>query len=825
MRTFLIIISIALSVALTFASISLKGTIMNLFEEQIKQFMGDAEIMVTAGENSKSSWVRLQDLDAFKDRIAYQVGTIDSSASYNANKDETYSVQVKGYRLEDLAIMNPVTIVSQTEDAYAGKSLILGEADAKKLGITLGQTIELKFGNVIYKFKVTKLAASKGLFRESQGKNITVVTPPGTLQKMNDIGNRYSMLLIRSFEGVDDTQLIEDLKKVYNRESVEDPIPEEEIEKMLSTIIIPFLLMITLVVVTSMFIIYTSFKVITQEKLPILGTFRSIGATKKITDWILLIESVFYGVIGGLIGSGLGILVLKGIVFVMSMDPSSGKNIQIDLAYSTKEFIIALSMAIVLAIVSSIIPIIQISKIPLRDIVLNNIQPNIKKSPLKLVAGIILSAMPFILSQFRFGESGILIHGLGMVIMVFGVVMLVPYFTVIMATIFEKVFGFLFGNLGTIGAKNVRDNKSIMNNISLLAIGIGGILMINHVSYSVGIEVVNVYNSAHYDIQMYTSGGSRSLEQRIRSVEGVASTMSAGTMYNVAIYTDVEPTSTFSQQQVVGIKPNEYFDYWDMNFTTDKKKALDALAAGGIILTTSIKDKYDLDIGDTINIKYTYPKEKSVSYKVAGFVNTLMNNGKLAFVSESVFKRDTKLQNFDDVYVRTTVGQDPEVVMERLNKKFGKESLYITTLEKSKRENSQANAQIFMLLTGFSAVAMVIGIFGIFNNFLVSMMGRRRQFAMMRSVGLSKSQMIKMLFTEAFSSGLTGGLVGVMTGYVMVISVGLVLVSMDLPIAMHFNTNMFLMAFISGGIISVLANLLPAFKTSKMNIIEAIKYE
>ncbi len=450
MRTFLIILSIALSVALTFASISLKGTIMNLFEEQIKQFMGDAEIMITAGENSKSSWIRMQDLEGFKDRISYQVGTISAQGDYVTAKDEKYAFDIKGYRLEDLKVMNPIDIASETDDAYVGKSLIMGEADANKLGITLGQTIELKINKIDYKFKVIKFAVSQGLFRESQGNSLTVVVPPGVLQKINKVDNRYNMILLRSFEGVDDKQLIEDLRKVYNRESVEDPIPEDEIEKAISTIIIPFLLMITLVVMTSMFIIYTSFKVITQEKLPILGTFRSIGATKTITDWILLLESVLYGIVGGIIGCGLGILVLKGIVFVMSMDASSGKNMKIDLAYGTSEFIMAMSMAIILAIVSSIIPILQISKIALRDIVLGNIQPAVKKSPFKLVLGFLLSAMPFILSQFKFGEAGILVHGLGMVLMVFGVVLLVPYFTTIMAIVFEKIFGFIFGNLGSI---------------------------------------------------------------------------------------------------------------------------------------------------------------------------------------------------------------------------------------------------------------------------------------------------------------------------------------------------------------------------------------
>lgn len=54
--------------------------------------------------------------------------------------------------------------------------------------------------------------------------------------------------------------------------------------------------------------------------------------------------------------------------------------------------------------------------------------------------------------------------------------------------------------------------------------------------------------------------------------------------------------------------------------------------------------------------------------------------------------------------------------------------------------DEQDNAAILGILQGFSLMAMVIGIFGIMNNFTISFMERRRVLAMMRANGMSKGQ-------------------------------------------------------------------------------------
>ena len=815
-RTFLIILSISLSIALTFASVSLKGTLENLYMEQIKKYIGTSNIVVHANEDSPSNYFRVKDAGGAEELIEYQVDIIQFSGSYNDQvNDKNVSFDIKAYEYEDLELMNPITIKEELNDEFIGKDLIIGELDAENLGLKLGDTISININESVHKFRISKIGSSDGLLRPSRNQ-VLIVVPKSTAEKILDKKGLSNSILIKSKDGVEVQEVIEALKTPYKRYEVRNPISQDEIDASINTIIVPFILMLTLVVVTSVFIIYTAFKVIVTEKLPILGTFRSIGATKRKTDLVLLKESFFYGLIGGLIGIGLGILVLKGITTIMADDPYSASKLKVDMVYGLPQIIVALGMSIVLSVLSALAPILKISKIPLRDVVLGNIESAYKKKTVKYFIGLFLVIISFVLPVLDLGGASMIINVLCLLTLCVGIVFLVPLFTDFMLIILDKLMTPLFGNIGFLGVKNIKDNKSILNNISLLTLGIAGILMINLISYSVGVEVLDVYNSAKFDVWYYEYGNDRDTEQRIKTVEGVEDTLGVYNTYGIKIKnTDYEIGSVF------GINPYEYFDYWDFPIVGDKDEIIkNVVESRSVILSTMIRDKFDYRVGDDIILEFD--KSDKV-YKVAGFTKTLMNNGSLAMVSENYLKKDAELKFYDDIYIKTST--DPERVKELLETKFTRTKPWISTLHELQVKNMEANNQIFMLLKGFSFVAMVIGIFGILNNFIVSMLSRKRNFAMMRSVGMSKSQTIKMLSVEAICSGLVGGVAGVISGIAFLIITGFILKAMDLPVGIHYSIDMMIIGVISGSIISLFSNLIPSIKTSKMNIIEAIKYE
>jgi putative ABC transport system permease protein len=78
-----------------------------------------------------------------------------------------------------------------------------------------------------------------------------------------------------------------------------------------------------------------------------------------------------------------------------------------------------------------------------------------------------------------------------------------------------------------------------------------------------------------------------------------------------------------------------------------------------------------------------------------------------------------------------------------------------------KKSDKESNESLFSMVRIFSIMVMVIGISGVMNNFAISFMERKRSLAMLRAAGMSKAQIIKMIFIEALSGGLIGGTAGI----------------------------------------------------------------
>jgi putative ABC transport system permease protein len=95
----------------------------------------------------------------------------------------------------------------------------------------------------------------------------------------------------------------------------------------------------------------------------------------------------------------------------------------------------------------------------------------------------------------------------------------------------------------------------------------------------------------------------------------------------------------------------------------------------------------------------------------------------------------------------------------------------------------------------------------------------------MASLGMSKRQTIKMLFIEALSAGVIGGIMGIATGLAMTAIIPFVMKAMLFPIPMHYQSSIFATCMALGITITLISSIAPALKSSKMNIIEAIKYE
>jgi putative ABC transport system permease protein len=816
-RAFLILLSIILSSALCFATLAFSSTIEKMYEDTLRSYYGNVEIIVHPNEKSPSNGVKSINALKHADHFEYVFGTSSIGGIYKIDHDTNISLNIRGLGQDEMTKVNPVLPVRLSDASFSGKRILIGKDLAAKLSLDIDDTIDIYVNGNRNKFNVSGIYNNQGLFKSDPNNNtFNIIAPTRTVQSLSGLYQADHALIIKTNNTITIDEGIELLEKEYTRYTVREPYDLDGLERMMNTITTPFMLMLILVLFISVFIIYSSFKVITSERLPVIGTLRSIGATKKKTDFLLFGESFFYGAFGGILGILLGFGILYIMAMNMSKDSWSDFSLNIVISFKAWHVLSGLLLGIVLSIISSIIPIIKTSKIPVKDIILNNIRTAVKKKRhIKNISGFIFIISGMVLPVFI--TRNMPVCALSMLLLLIGIIFLVPLINRILLLICEKFYTIIFGNEGLMAARNLRGNKNIINNITLLAIGISALLMINSTSKSVADEVLNAYSNAKFDISISTANTNRQQISRLKTIDGIEAINPVYQAFNVKTQ-----YAGKNINYLVGIDPTKYFLYaWDENILGDKKHLLSTLGdSRHILLGYYMKDKFQLAEGDYIEIT---ANNKPRKYMVTGFVDTLNMNGQIAFIHEKYFKYDFNRKYYSELLIKTNKSADS--VLSEIKERFKNVLYYGITVSDMEKNNMDSNNQIFVMMQAFSVLTMLIGIVGIFNNFVVSLLQRKKHLAIMRSVGMSKRQTIKMLLVESISSGFTGSMIGILAGVLLCISMKNIFKAMDIPPMIHLYINMFINSVIIGIIVSILASLSPIIKSSKMNIITAVKYE
>lgn len=815
-RTFLILFSIMMSSALFFASGAMSGSVGQIIVDRIRSSVGASEIVIYANEKSPSGYMTTTAAEGFNEDMEFITGVVQGQGIYEQGKDEVVRISLNGYQLEELQQMNPILLEKESKlYPFNGKKIILSSATAGKLKLGLGDTMELEINDTKYKFTVSAIAQPKGIFLED-GRSNNAVVPKELLATLYDAKGQVSSIHMKPKDMARKQELIDKLSDAYKRYTVMETIPADEIKRNSATFNVPFMMMVIMVLAISIFIIYTSFRVITTEMLPVIGTFRSIGATKRMTDLVLLAESMAYGTVGGLLGCFMGIGVLRLMAGMMLTESDRAAGFSANVQYDGSQLLMAFLLALALSVFSSLVPIIKVSRIPVKDIVLNNIEKVKRKKTYKLWLGLLFLAAVLVAPRVAPRDLAVTVDMVCLILASVSVTLLIPYITNVFVKLFERTFVFLFGNEGTMAAKNLRENKSVMNNISLLAMGISALLIINTISFSVFKEVANAYRTFNYDIEMGIPDQDRQKLSLVSRIDGVSDVYGNYQVYDTELADGKNRISC-----IIGAESGKFDDFFEVNIMGDKKRLLQGLdTERSIILSNALKYKFAVDMGDDVVLK---TKTGDRAYKVIGFCETLMYNGQLAIVSDRYLKSDMQLKYYNDILVKTS--KAPEEVKENIVGFFSNQDIYITTIDEMEQRNNESNAALFSIFRIFSIMAMVIGIFGVLNNFAISFMERKRSLAMYRSLGMSKPQIIKMIFIEALSGGLVGGAVGVLSGVVNISVIPYMMRSIDMPIPIHYSLVLLAGSLVGGAAVTLIASVSPALKSSRLNVIEALKYE
>ncbi len=187
---------------------------------------------------------------------------------------------------------------------------------------------------------------------------------------------------------------------------------------------------------------------------------------------------------------------------------------------------------------------------------------------------------------------------------------------------------------------------------------------------------------------------------------------------------------------------------------------------GWVALTPAYAEELGLAAGDTFTVAVA---DRLVTLEVGALVDfqraAPLASRKLALMdisqAQHLFGHRGRVQQFD---VQVRPGVAPEAVAAGLQERLGPGAQVLTPAQRE--QNAAGLLAAFRLnLTALSLISVLVGVFLIFSAVHASLVRRRREFGLLRSLGASRRQVLGLILLETAVLGLAGTALGLPLGY------------------------------------------------------------
>jgi putative ABC transport system permease protein len=252
-------------------------------------------------------------------------------------------------------------------------------------------------------------------------------------------------------------------------------------------------------------------------------------------------------------------------------------------------------------------------------------------------------------------------------------------------------------------------------------------------------------------------------------------------------------------------------------------------SADEVVIDNATADEFDWAVGQTVRVAAREPEKQ---YTVSG-IATLGDSDNLAgsrMVLMTLEEAQRVLQEpgYSDISIAAG-GTSPEELKATVAAELGSGFAVRTgeeQAEKSAQDLSDALGFIRIALLVFAAVAVLVGGFLIFNTFSVTVAQRTREFALMRTLGASRGQVLRSVIAETVVIGLGASILGILGGLLVAPGLRGLLGAFGLDLgttSSQLQTRTIVVSLLVGVLATVVSGFVPARRATRVQPVEAMR--
>jgi putative ABC transport system permease protein len=247
-------------------------------------------------------------------------------------------------------------------------------------------------------------------------------------------------------------------------------------------------------------------------------------------------------------------------------------------------------------------------------------------------------------------------------------------------------------------------------------------------------------------------------------------------------------------------------------------------------IDVSTARKQKLKLGDKLSVVATAPRK---DYAVVGFTQIAgVDSFGGATVVDLLLPEAQRMlgkSGFDQLQVSAKPGVTPEELRDQLRAELPRSVEVRTGQEEARKQSADIRDNLGFLTTAllaFAGISLFVGAFIIFNTFSITVTQRMREFALLRTLGASRGQIMRSVITEGLTIGIIGSVVGLVLGVAVAGGLRALFkaVGVDLPSDGNvIASRTIIVSLAVGTVVTVLSSLAPALRATRVPPVEALR--